>query len=865
MTDIDYKPFASALPPSRARVIPWVSVMAGSLITIVPVVASLPLLPPLGLVMLLAWRLLARFSLRPWAAAPLGLFDDLLSGQPLGSAVLLWSVCFLAIDLVEQRLVFRDFWQDWMIAGAAIAFCLAAGRLIALPFAAQVDGMLLAQMAISILLFPPRGTTGRLDRSQAGGGGMRGPSRPITEAMQSYTFSRRAWLLGTAQGAFGLVLAGRMGWIAVAQNEKYSALSESNRVNMTLIPPRRGWLIDRHGVPIANNRTDFRVDLIPDRLADKDRVLAALQRLLALPPEEMERIRLDLKNAAGFQPVQVAENIGWDQFAAVNVHLPELPGVAPTRGFSRNYPAGAAVAHLTGYVGAANAEQYKRTHDPLLVTPGFKLGKDGLEKTLEDELRGTPGAKRVEVTARGKLVAELATRPDVPGRNQRLTIDVGLQDYAARRLGTNSGSCVVLDCRTGEMLAMVSVPAYDPNSFSDGISHLEWDMLSQNDHVPLMNKVTQGLYPPGSTVKPMNGLALLANGVAPGDRVFCSGALRVGTGVFHCHKRGGHGPIDLKNAIMQSCDIYFYEMVRRATYDRVAPVARAVGLGQTFDLPLAIQRYGTVPDSAWKLRKYHAPWTVADSLNASIGQGYVLANPLQLAVMASRIASGRTLRPSLLADRVMRDAPALPFQSEHLQLVREAMWGVVNGGGTGGAARMQTPGVALAGKTGTAQVRRITMTERRGGVLKNGQLPFKLRDHALFTGFAPADNPRYAIGVVLEHGGHTVRNLDTPGIARDIMTYLFDRDRALATLAELEPTWGGDIRARMAADEAAYKASRAPAPAAVATKTDAAVPTDSAATEAATDLANQTQAALETRPVDGSTSAEDGTGGRDEE
>ena len=681
--------------------------------------------------------------------------------------------------------------------------------------------------------------------------------------MQTYSFSRRAWLLGTAQAGVGVLLAGRMGWLAIAQNEKYNLLAESNRVNMTLVPPRRGWIVDRHGVPIANNRTDFRVDIIPDRLeggdAGRDRVLALLQKLLALPPEEITRIRLDLDNAPGFQPVQVAENIDWERFAAVSLRQPELPGVAPTRGFSRAYPAGAAVAHLTGYVGAATAEQFKATRDQLLVTPGFKLGKDGLEKTLEQRLRGTPGAKRVEVTARGKLVAELATRPDVPGKTARLTIDAGLQEYAARRLGTNSGSAVVFDCHTGEMLTMVSIPAYDPNSFSDGISHLEWQMLSADEHVPLMNKVTQGLYPPGSTVKPMNGLALLHAGVDPRQRVVCAGALRVGNGIFHCHKKGGHGPLDLKNAIMQSCDIYFYEMARRLGYDQFAATARMVGLGQQFDLPFAHQRFGTVPDSAWKERKYKAKWTVADSLNASIGQGYVLANPLQLAVMAARLASGRALQPSILADRVHRDAPALPVQPEHLQLVREAMWGVVNGGGTGAAARMLTPGVAIAAKTGTAQVRRITMAERRSGVLKNGQLPFKLRDHALFVCFAPADNPRYAASVVLEHNGHTVRNLDTPMIGRDIMTYLFDRDRAMASLAEVEPTWGGDIRTRMAAQADAYKAAQSPPPAASATKTDAVVPTDSAAVEAATDLSNQTQAALATNGPAGNTVAEDGT------
>ncbi len=665
----------------------------------------------------------------------------------------------------------------------------------------------------------------------------------MTQATQAYSFSRRAWLLGAGQAGVGALLIGRMGWLAIAQNERYSLLSESNRVNMTMIPPRRGWIVDRHGQPIASNRTDFRVDVIPDRLEDKDRVLASLRQLLSLTDEDMARIDADLEKAVGFQPVEIAENIDWDRFAAVQVRQPELPGVAPTRGFARLYPAGAAVAHLTGYVGAATAEQYRKTRDPLYVTPGFKLGKDGLEKTMETVLRGTAGAKRVEVTARGKLVKELATRPDKPGRTLHLTIDAGLQEYAARRLGTNSGSAVVFDCQTGEMLAMVSMPAYDPNSFSEGISHLEWKMLSADDHVPLMNKVTQGLYPPGSTVKPMNGLALLAAGVSPEERVFCSGAMRVGNGVFHCHKRRGHGPLNLKQAIEQSCDIYFYEMVRRAGYDRVAPVARALGLGQKFHLPFATQRYGTVPDSAWKRRKYHADWTVADSLNASIGQGYVLANPLQLAVMSARIASGRDLQPTIIRDLYKPQAQPLAIDPDHFRIIREAMNGVVNGGGTGGAARMQVPGIGLAAKTGTAQVRRITMAERRAGVLSNGQLPFKLRDHALFVCFAPYDNPRYAAAIVLEHNGHTVRNLDTPMIGRDIMTYLFDRERALKSLAEVEPTWGGDIRTRMAAQAAAYRAANA-APPAVGEEAEDKPATDARAVEAATDASNASAEAM---------------------
>lgn len=689
---------------------------------------------------------------------------------------------------------------------------------------------------------------------------MNQPTRVITEATQTYSFSRRALVLGAGQAAVGLLLAGRMTWLAVAENEHYSLLSESNRVNMTLVPPRRGWIVDRNGVPIANNRTDFRVDIIPDRLENKDRTLGLLRDILSLPQEEMDRITTDLKRAAGFQPVQVIENLDLEKFAAVSVRLPELPGVAPSRGFARSYPSGAAVAHLTGYVGAASAEQYQKTKDPLMVTPGFKLGKDGLEKTLEPELRGSPGAKRVEVTARGKLVRELATRPDVPGKTARLTIDAGLQEYAARRLGTNSGSAVVIDCLTGEMLAMVSMPAYDPNSFSDGISHLEWKMLSDDDHVPLMNKVLQGLYPPGSTVKPMNALALLEAGVHPDQSVHCSGALKVGNGTFHCWKRGGHGSVNMRRGVAQSCDIYFYQMARDIGYDRIAPIARKLGLGQKYDLPFSSQRYGTVPDSAWKLRRYKQNWTVADSLNASIGQGYVLANPLQLAVMASRIASGRALQPSILMDKV-HPATALDVSPEHLEIVRDAMFAVVNDGGTGGASRLQIPGMTISGKTGTAQVRRISMAERRSGVLNNASLPFKMRDHALFICFAPSDKPRYAAAVVLEHNAHLIRNLDTPMIGRDILTYLLDRERAVKSLAEVEPTWGGDIKTRMTAQATAYRAAaNAPPPmVGAATEFNATAPTDAPAVEAATSAADASAEALANATRAGAGVAETGS------
>ncbi|MCW3848837.1 penicillin-binding protein 2 [Sphingomonas sp. LB-2] len=665
----------------------------------------------------------------------------------------------------------------------------------------------------------------------------------ITEAAQAYSFSRRALMLGAIQGGVGLVLAGRMTWLAVLENEKFSLLAESNRINLTLTPPRRGWIVDRNGRELALNRAAFRVDLIPDQIEDQEHVLKTLQQLLGLTPEDVARLQTDLKRSRGFRPIQVSEKLDWERYAALLVRLPELAGVQPSESFARYYPLGAGVGHLLGYVGAASAEQYAKEKDPILVAPGFKLGKDGIEKTMEDVLRGTPGAKRVEVTAHGKPVRELETRPDTPGKNVKLTVEMGLQEYAARRLGTNSGSAVVIDVSNGDILAMVSMPAYDPNSFSDGIGQSEWKMLSEDDHVPLMNKVLQGLYPPGSTVKPMNGLALLAAGIDPHAVVNCSGAMQVGNGVFHCHKRGGHGGVDLRRAVAQSCDIYFYEMVRRVGYDAVAPVARSLGMGQKFTLPFTTQRSGTIPDSAWKLKRYKEAWTVADSLNASIGQGYVLANPLQLAVMAARLASGKALVPRIIADEPVQPAPPLNVTPEHFAIVRDAMFAVVNDGGTGGASRMLVPGVTLAAKTGTAQVRRITKAERASGVLKNAALPFKLRDHALFICFAPADNPKYAAAVVLEHNGHTVRNLDTPLIGRDIMTYLFDKEMALKSLAEVEPSWGGDYKTRMAEQAKAFQATQSAPPPPTPEDTEAAADNVSAAAAAATTNTIDTDAA----------------------
>ncbi|MFN9377942.1 MAG: penicillin-binding protein 2 [Novosphingobium sp.] len=592
-----------------------------------------------------------------------------------------------------------------------------------------------------------------------------------------------------------LGLAGRVAWISLAQNEKYTLASESNRVNLTLISPRRGAILDRNGAPIAANRADFRVDLVPDRLVDPDRTLAELGRLLKLTDVRIKDLKDKLDKARGFQPVEVAAGLDWDSFAAISVRLPDLPGVLAQRSFSRWYPTGPSVGHLVGYVGPASAEDYEKERNPLLVTPGFKIGKDGLEKRFEKELRGIPGARRVEVTAGGKVVRDLEMREDVPGQPLRLTINAPLQDYAARRLGVESGAVVVIDCHTGDILTMASMPSYDPNSFSDGIGRIEWKMLSEDDHVPLRNKVLRGLYPPGSTVKPGVAMAFLEAGLDPEASVVCGGGLRVGNRVFGCWNRRGHGTVNMAKAIYQSCDVYFYHFAQKVGMDPIAGMMRRLGLGQKFDLPVMGQSYGTVPDPAWKERKYNKPWAVFDTVNATIGQGYMLSNPLQQAVMAARIASGRLLQPRLLLDEKTPAAPSMGFSQEHLDYVHKAMSDVVNGPGTAGRARLPIPDVLLAGKTGTAQVVGLHLSDGKSG-------PWKYRDHGHFIAYAPFDKPRYACAVVVEHGGGSAAAYP---IARDVMTFLYDPAKAMEVLLKMEKGWGGTPLERLNARYRAYE------------------------------------------------------------
>lgn len=622
----------------------------------------------------------------------------------------------------------------------------------------------------------------------------RGPL--INASTLKNTFNRRAVVIGGIQGGIGVLLALRMGYLSIFESEKYRLESESNRVNLSLIPPRRGWILDRNGAPLASNRADFRVDVIPNRLSEPDETIDRIGQLLDFNPARISDLKTRIATSRGFAPIEVASGLDYQQFAALSVRLPDMQGVVPQRGFSRFYPTASSVGHLIGYVGPASAEEYEQDRNPILITPGYKIGKDALEKQFEKELRGIPGARRVEVTAGGRIVRDLETRDDIQGDPVRLTIDGPLQDYAARRIGLESGSVVVMDCATGDLLCMASMPSFDPNSFSDGIGSVEYAMLREDRRVPLRNKVLKGLYPPGSTVKPAHCMAFLKAGVDPNETIVCGGGRRIGNRFFRCHSN--HGVVNMDKAIAQSCDSYFYHFAQATGFDAVADMAKYLGLGQEFDLPVTSQFYGTVPTPDWKFNKFGREWQPYDTVNASIGQGYYLSSPLQLAVMSTRLATGRHVEPRLTMDTPPRGFDQVDFPLEQVAFIRQSMSNVVNGAGTARRAALPIPDVQIAGKTGTAQVVSLSVSDGRSG-------PWKYRDHGLFVFFAPFDNPRYAGAVVIEHGGGSGAAYP---IARDVMTFMFDPAKGLDALGALEKQWGGTAQQRLEKRYAAYAAER---------------------------------------------------------
>ncbi|GAB6053799.1 penicillin-binding protein 2 [Magnetospira thiophila] len=599
-------------------------------------------------------------------------------------------------------------------------------------------------------------------------------------------FTRRAAVLGGGQLLLLSTLVGRMYYLQVMEAERYATLAEENRISMRLLPPPRGRILDHYGRLLAENRENYRVLVVAEQTNDLNATLDALAAIIPISDHERQRVLREVRRKRSFVPVTVKENLSWQDMARIEVNTPDLPGAQIDVGQTRHYPHGKELAHMLGYVAAVS--EAEQTGDPLLQLPGFRIGKAGLEKVYDLALRGSGGTSQVEVNAFGRVIKEIARKEGQPGTEISLTIDMELQKLMADRLGEESGSAVVIDIHSGAIMAMVSSPSFDPNDFNKGLSSSQWKELVSDPRSPLTNKAIAGQYAPGSTFKMVVALAALERGIiSPETEVFCNGHTTLGNARFHCWKRGGHGSVNLHHAIKQSCDVYFYEVARRTGIERIAAMARRLGLGSRLDIDLPGERSGLVPSDEWKRATIGVPWQQGETLISGIGQGYLLATPLQLAVMTARLANGGVevspflTRSIVTPDKIIERAPpkrdTLGLVPGHLKLVRDAMTAVVNDiHGTAYRSRIPEENMQMAGKTGTVQVRRISKAERESGVLKNEDLPWKDRDHALFVAFAPVHAPRYAISVVVEHGG-SGSGTAAP-IARDIMRETLRRDPA---------------------------------------------------------------------------------------
>ena len=599
-------------------------------------------------------------------------------------------------------------------------------------------------------------------------------------ATRNGVFTRRALLLGAGQVAIMGALAAKLYQVQVLEGERYSTLAESNRISARLIAPPRGRVMDRFGNVVAGNRLNWRALLIAEQTTDVGQTLDRFSRLIPFAEHERARVDRELRRRRRFIPLILREFLTWEDMARIEVNAPDLPGILVDVGTTRLYPFGPALAHIVGYVAPPNENDMGE--DPMMALPGIRIGRAGMERAHDLRLRGKAGAVQMEVNSVGRVIRELDRQEGTPGQELGLTIDVDLQQAVLKRLGDESASAVVMDCRNGEVLAMTTNPSFDPSLFNSGVSQAQWVEWTSNRRAPLINKAAAGLYAPGSTFKMAVGLAgLEARTVSPGDRISCPGYLDLGDTRFHCWSKYGHGALDMRGAIKHSCDVYFYEVARRTGIDRIAAVANRLGIGVELDIELPGAHKGLMPTRAWRMAK-GKPWNIGDTISCGIGQGYIQTTPLALCTYTARVATGRAVQPHLtrtlggVLQKGSRPAdwPLLGLNERALHLVRDGMFGVVNeAGGTAGVARLGLPGVQMAGKTGSTQVRRVTREQRERG-FRSENMPWEWRPHALFVCYAPYDAPRYAVSVVVEHGN--AGSAAAAPLGRDIMLNVLQRD-----------------------------------------------------------------------------------------
>ena len=558
-----------------------------------------------------------------------------------------------------------------------------------------------------------------------------------------------------------LVIIARLYYLQVYQADRYKMLADENRISTRLLIPPRGIIYDRNGEMLATNRQNFQAMIVAEQTPNVQETLNAFKKIMPLSEAEEERVKKDLKRNRSFVPIKIKENLTWEEVAKIQLNAPELPGIIIDEGLSRYYPYGEKMAHVIGYVSSVSEKDIK--DDPLLEVPGFKIGKSGIEKLFEKKLRGSGGNLKLEVNAFGRIMKEIERTDGIPGERVDLTIDARLQSKAFDLFGEESGAAVLLDVNTGEILAFVSTPSFDPNVMAQGLSTEMWNSLVNDEKKPLSNKALAGQYSPGSTFKMIVALAGLESGaIKPESRSFCAGKMFLGSHAFHCWKEHGHGYIDVVEALQHSCDIFFYETAQKLGIEKIAEMSRRFGLGSKVDVGLENEKSGLIPDKAWKLKRFGEPWQQGENLISGIGQGYILTTPIQLATMTARLVNGGyEIKPtfSKVNDEAKNKIKRINVSTANLDLIKEGMYNVVNKpGGTAWRSQFDYNGQRMGGKTGTTQVRRISMKERQTGVIAQEDLPWKYRNHALFVGYAPQDNPKYAVAVLVEHGrgGSTV-------------------------------------------------------------------------------------------------------------
>lgn len=567
---------------------------------------------------------------------------------------------------------------------------------------------------------------------------------------------RRSLIMALIKFLLLMVIIARLYYLQVYQADRYKTLADENRISTRLLVPPRGIIFDRNGVTIASNQQNFQALIVAEQAPNVQETLDAFKKIMPLSEAEEERIKKDLKRNRSFVPIKIRDDLSWEEVSRIQLNAPDLPGIVIDEGLTRYYPFGAGMAHILGYVSSVSDKDVK--DDPLLEVPGFKIGKSGIEKYLEKALRGESGNLKLEVNAYGRIMKEIERVDGIPGKDVQLTIDSRLQQKAFELFGEESGAAVLLDVHTGEILAFVSAPSFDPNMMTQGLSTEDWNALLHNERNPLTDKAISGQYSPGSTFKMIVALAALEAGVIkPETRTYCAGKMFLGNHAFHCWKKEGHGHLNVVEALQHSCDIFFYETAQKLGIEKIADMARRFGLGSKINIGLENEKAGLIPDKEWKLRRFGEPWQQGESLISGIGQGYILTTPLQLATMTARLVNGGyEIKPTFLkvSDGEKSKIKKIDVSPANLELIKEGMYAVVNKpGGTAWRSQFDYHGQRMGGKTGTTQVRRITMKERREGIKKESELPWRLRNHALFVGYAPHDNPKYAVAVLVEHGG----------------------------------------------------------------------------------------------------------------